>query len=298
MNMQRPTNKQGTTELATSELDVSSTEMCYFDLSDTNPNYKINITNCTFNPNNPVYTPVRYGYAWCTDEPFASPVTQEGIYYIKNKATEEYLKYDNTNNGQMSLDSMSVPDSSYQWIVKKGLVTNNGTYYNIFPNYASAQGKLDYGPVINGEYNHARISSEGVDLFIGRVQEITSEYDMNDNDGAYYINNTVDLAYMSAYNGETVAWHLVFTNNAQPDELVDEERWYLEKVNYRRGDANADGQLNMNDVSFLQQKLASSSGLGSMTNAQRFLADANYDTQILITDVTKVQRILSHLDIY
>ncbi len=62
-----------------SKLSNSSTEMVYFDLNNSYKNYEIRISDVG------AYEGViRYGYAYSTNDPYITPATDEGIYYIRN----------------------------------------------------------------------------------------------------------------------------------------------------------------------------------------------------------------------
>lgn len=68
---------------------------------------------------------------------------------------------------------------------------------------------------------------------------------------------------------------------------TDSKIWIFEKVNYIRGDANADGSYNVRDATFVQKYL---SGMETLGNLQLFLSDIYFDGFVTIQDVTKIQR--------
>lgn len=62
----------------------------------------------------------------------------------------------------------------------------------------------------------------------------------------------------------------------------DSQKWYLERVNYQKGDINMDGKINNVDLQQLNQYLESEV---SLSEARLFLADVNNDGLISLADV-------------
>ena len=64
------------------------------------------------------------------------------------------------------------------------------------------------------------------------------------------------------------------------------QRWYMESLQWRRGDVNMDGVINSADANAVSQHLTGSSVFTS--NIQKFLADANLDGIIDLYDVSHI----------
>lgn len=71
--------------------------------------------------------------------------------------------------------------------------------------------------------------------------------------------------------------------------------WCLEKVNYVRGDANLDGNYNVNDATYIRRYVAD---METLNNKQLFLGDANYDGVVNIKDATRIESVISDLLVY
>lgn len=93
------------------------------------------------------------------------------------------------------------------------------------------------------------------------------------------------------FNMTNPVWD-VYTANTKPSNI---QKWYFERMNYRKGDVNADGYFNSADISSIQKYLA---GYVSLDNVQKYLADANRNGNVNVNDVTKIQNILAGNDIY
>ncbi len=73
----------------------------------------------------------------------------------------------------------------------------------------------------------------------------------------------------------------------------DSQKWYLEPIAYRRGDANVNSTLTNDDTSLATQF---SVGTAIPNNAQRILCDMDNDEQITMSDVRLIDRLVSGLD--
>ena len=60
-------------------------------------------------------------------------------------------------------------------------------------------------------------------------------------------------------------------------KTTDTQRWYLEKINYRKGDVDGDGVIALADLTKLNQYI---SGLSGLSGLQQYLADLNNDGKI------------------
>ena len=230
--------------ISTSSMQNSSTEMCYFNIDNSNTCYKVRITE------NNTISNARYAYAWSTNDAYDEPITENGIYYIRNTGNDRFIYYDTSNSSvKLSLVNPSSINSAYKWILK-----NN----TIYPGFENLNGWLSsdnsYNAVINS-------TPYGINL-------------IKNDDGSFCIledNNEKALTR----NGRALKWS---TYDAQHKIG---QKWYLEKVNYRVGDVNANGVLNSTDKSKLSSYL---SGGTTLNNIQKYLADVNYDGFVNSTD--------------
>lgn len=267
---------QANTLIGGSILYCSSTEMSYQPLASTNDVYKLLITK-----DDDIYTEtLRYGYAYSTDATYATPVTDEGIYYIKNRESGGYLSYD-TTTGNVKVQSGSA-GVSQQWIVRKV-----GSYYGVYPNYNNVSGYL--GPIINSN-NVIYYPQFSTTVPVMMLQSYEKNHALND--GSFtLITQGEGYSYALSYSGDSA----VFRKCSNTSTYLDNMQWTLEKVHYRRGDINADGELNEMDATEIQRYI---SNAGTLNNQSEFLADANYDGNVSILDATKILRILENIDIY
>ncbi len=258
-----------------STLPYSSTEMCYLPLSSTDFRYQIRLTN-----NTSTTASVRYGYAWSTDNMRAAPLSDKGVYYIKNVDSGKYITYTETNGtAQVTLSEISttsVDNSVYQWVIE-GL--------NFIPGCETEKLYLAQGTTAVGTSRLASLDDE--------EQEWYPLY--NDDGTVSYVNASFNR--ILSYNGDNVVWDR-FSLTSTPTSA---QKWYLEKNSYIVADANADGafseaedSVNL-DARFIQQCL---SGVRTATNVQAFLSDANRDGVVDIFDATRVQEICEGYVIY
>ena len=68
--------------------------------------------------------------------------------------------------------------------------------------------------------------------------------------------------------------------------------WGLEDINYRKGDAYTDGELDIKDVTTIQKYIGD---LEVFNNMQWYLADYNYDGTVSVLDVTAIQKHIAAL---
>ena len=248
-----------------SVLDNSSTEMTYFQLNSSFPDYEVRISKSTTTTED-----VRYGFAYSTDNMLMTKETNEGVYRLKNLETGTYLTLD-ASTGE--LKHQGYADSSIQeWIVRQssgwqissaygttqGIINRSSTTLNT-NNYKAVLGNNTLNFSMLQWYNNPTLSNKGgVVLY------------------TYTLGTQMFLDYYSNY--------VTFASGTS--NSTDSKIWILEKVNYIRGDANADGEYNTTDATFVQKYL---SHKVTLNNLQLFLADANYDGVITIKDVTKIQ---------
>ena len=259
----------------TSTLQHSSTEMCYLPLSATDFRYQIRLTN-----NTNTTASVKYGYAWSTDNMRAAPISDEGVYYIKNVDNEKYITYTETNGTpQVTLSEISttsVDNSALQWVIE-GM--------NFIPGCATEKLYLARSSTAIGTSRLASLDDE--------EQEWYPIY--NDDGTVSYINASFNR--ILSYNGDNVVWDS-FSITSTPTSA---QKWRLEKNNYIVADANADGtfssaEATVNvDAYFVQQYLL---GRQTLTNLQFFLSDANRDGDVDIVDALTIQQICEGLIVF
>lgn len=251
--------------IKSSALTNSSTEMCYFPISSSDFKYRLKIKQ------NSSPTRVRYGYAWSTDNMLSSSISQTGIYYIKNAATENNMVYNSTNTSHISIRNISSQNNlndNTNWIV-----TNSDNGYTIKTGYGNIEGYLSEDTLSGSVIVSSVINNVNL---------------LKNNDGTYCIKNVANDKIL-CYNNSKYIW---VTCNADTDISSLQYKWYFNKVNYLPGDVNADGTINALDVSFLQEYLI---GQTALNNKQMYLADVNQNGSIDTIDVSALQLYISQM---
>lgn len=247
----------------------SSTEMAYFDLDNNNHMYEIEIKR-----NSGCSEPVRYGYAYSTNESYFGTVSNDGIYKVKNLLTQEYLTL-NPSNNELIMQEYSNLESKQDWILKSNSVGG----WNITSGNASTQGAVAFGDSYDTNNKKIELSNEtvGFSLFSWESMNLNQDY------GAFrfYTRTGADAWYIGCDDDNA----LLSKNNSS----LLSSYWILEKQNYRLGDANTDGNMNVFDKTTVQSYLAHSI---SLDNKQVFLADVNGDGVISVLDVTSIEQII------
>lgn len=246
----------------------SSTEMLYTTV-EPNTNYKAIIKKTDGNG-----TRINYGYAWSTDDTVFYPYyNEEGIYYIKNLSSNKYLTINNNNVTQENLNN----SNSQLWILKK----NNDSYY--LQSATGTEKSINVGDLISGYYYKVSPSSSCASTSL-----------LSNNDGTYTLaqfKNTIQykLGIISNSNaaGQSAAWY----SNSIPTNW---QKWYLEAVTYRKGDVNQDGNINNTDATVALNIYASNStGSGSYSNIEEYLADYDGDGDVDSSDASCILAIIS-----
>lgn len=251
--------------ISKSNLSNSSTEMCYFSMSETDYKYRLNIKQ------NSSPTRVRYGYAWSTANMLSGSVEQSGIYYLKNASTENYLLYNSSNTSHISarnITSQNKLTDITNWIIAK---SSNG--YTIKTGYSSIDGYLAEDTTTGGLI----VSSEAINVDITK-----------NNDGTYCIKNIANNKIL-CYNNAKLMW---LNCDTETDTSELRYSWYFNKINYLSGDVNADGTINISDVATLQNYLT---GGINLSNKELYLADVNKDGQVDTRDVSALQIYISQM---
>ncbi len=241
-------------QLASSTLANSSTEMCYFSLSDNSSFYTIELRQP------PEKINVDYAVAWSTDDMYVTDMDTDGIYMIRNFTDDSLLKYNETSNtvNLVQNSSNTQLDSSYMWLYK-----DNGNN-NI---------DLMVGNSITDKY----ITNAGGTVMItysssGLIPYYNSDYNngYSFRSGTYYLQKGTNGAVWSHPGNNTY--------------------WYLDRVNYQKGDLDMNGSISIADTIILQQIL---SRIISGNQIQKHLGDINNNGVIDIGDATLISQILS-----
>lgn len=239
----------------------SSTELIYTDLFSTNNKYNLKISRNSGNSQE-----ISYGYAWSTDNAkFIPTLAEEGLYSLRNKAYNTYMTND-PSNSRCTLNSYT-GNNNQIWAMKYNSSTGK---YTMQSAYGTSYG-MKTGTTISGSYKNV---AEGTST---QAAAVTIQFN---GDGSYtflqYINGT---EYALGKYSNYTAWAPYNANYTT-------QRWYMESLQWRRGDVNMDGVINSADANAVSQHLTGSSVFTS--NIQKFLADANLDGIIDVSDVSYI----------
>lgn len=254
-----------------SKLSNSSTEMVYFDLNNSYKNYEIRISDVG------AYEGViRYGYAYSTNDPYITPATDEGIYYIRNYVSDKYLTLNTSTNETFMSDFTG--DDNQQWVLR-------GTTgdYEVYPAHYSASQKINFGAQVGSNpYYKSVLGTNDLNLSMKFWETDTTlepdAYVFTSTSGGS--NNIMSYTYFTG----------VFVRSATESVINMYRMWVLEDINYQNGDANMDGVIDIKDATLISKGLANTI---TLSNAQRLLGDANYDGKVSIQDSTYIQKIVA-----
>lgn len=247
----------------------SSTEMIYTALG-SDKNYRLKIYRYHNTASIPMNS-VRYGFAWSTDKSTFYPTRgEEGIYFIKNVKSNKYLTIENGNTVKQK---DFIGDSSQYWIIKEDLYEDESI--------VSADGNeknLEIGSLI---------SENSYEVITSQIYTIMNLF--NNGDGSYSFVRFRGVAgyRLGVYNNSTssgakAAWDTISVTNTS-------QQWYLEPVNFKRGDVNMDGEITSNDASYvLSMYSAISTGNNHFSNIEFFLADYNGDGRVDSSDASLI----------
>ena len=262
--------------LGCSDLIYSSTELCKLPLSNSNSPYGIDITKDNNNA-------VTFGYAWSTDNMIEASVSDLGIYYIRNKNLDKYLRYDYTeinNNQSLKLETITSPntllESQYSWILNSSDLSDEIFYLN--NGFGQSYNYINHSSLIYG-LMYANISSQ--------IQNIRL---LENSDGSFSVFNSSLTRILYCVNDSIVLWYPYTYDEEDPDIITDHEKWYFDRVNYSVMDANADGSIDITDATFIQRCLVE---LETPSNIQTYLGDVNRNGELDILDAYCIQVYLS-----
>lgn len=111
---------------------------------------------------------------------------------------------------------------------------------------------------------------------------------INNSDGTVCILNSSHDKILSC-NNQVAVWD---DFNDLFGTFEDKQKWYFEKNNYLVGDSNADGKLDSDDITFIQQCISSYDIIPN--NIQLFLSDANRDNIVNVRDVTRISMMINN----
>jgi hypothetical protein len=257
--------------IASSDLQHSSTEMCYFELNSQNYLYGIEIKQ------NDTPDTVRYGYAWSTNQmKNYTGYSEDGIYFLRNRVNDRYIT-ESTNQNDLHLTAKLVQFNQNnisdlnKWIVRQ---TEYGYTFD------TCYGSVDKYLSVSDDYSNNGYYSE-TDTF-------PRPFIRSDNGDGTFIITTADSSMVLSYKSGKPIWIPYSTHN--PPTI--NEKWYFDKVNYLKGDANTDGTIDIIDASYASYIISNSI---SENNIQRFLADCNNNGSVDLDDVYLIQRMVLDL---
>lgn len=256
-----------------SNLGNSSTEMIYKALS-TDPNYQVNIHKYSGNT-----LQVRYGYAWSTDkERYFNNYGEEGVFYLKNYNSNFYLSRDTSTN--RAVQSSFTNSMNFIWVLD--CLSSSSTSYAI-KNANILSNGLGLGSLISTNNYYAQ---EGNNASVSNIS-----VDYNSSTGTYTFKRIVNgstyalgIYSQSTSSGASANWMPYSANNAS-------QKWYLETVNYRSGDANHDGAMTQMDTTIVQQHYTYIAPISN--NLDMYLADVNKDNSIDVGDAVLISQIIN-----
>ena len=245
----------------------SSTEMVYISPLPATDEYTIHIKKVTN-----VNGTVRYGYAWSlNNEQFQNVSEYEGIYYLKNKASGQYLQL---NTDRYTYQQSFSGSETQQWLIQQ-----SGGSYLIRPVSSTLSGVLGRGvdvPWASG-YSYGAVPPSGntmTTLQFNPDGSFTLKQEQYNSSAGYYFVNALGLVNGATTSGTPAAWSLY---NSQSDA----QKWYLEPLAYRKGNVDRNGLINSNDARLVSQ---STVGTVTLTDVQFYLADMDNDGTVNSND--------------
>lgn len=261
------------TQVGSSTQSKSSTEMVYVTPSTTEKNYTIKIDRSSSTG-----TPVRYAYAFSVNRNrYQYTNISQGVFFLKNRATGQYLTLSNGNVCQTAFSN----SSAQQWLL------SNGKIYSV----SYDNGKLAIGAPFSAGNNFRRAAintSSGATVIIDVNAVSDGQY--NDIDGTVTFFNVDYESALSIYNNSTASGAAAAWSPYSSSDQY--QQWYLESVAYQRGDVNIDGVITAADA---QKILQYSAGSATPSDVERYLSDVNGDNAITSADAMLANRIAAGL---
>lgn len=265
----------GNTIVGENDLPNSSTEMVYVSspVAGTTYTARINRTDSSTET-------VKVAYAWSFDEEqFQYTGDFEGVYFIKNKQSGNYLNYvSSTGYTQKTFSGAN----TQKWVVQK----NSNGYYIIKP-FVGDTGCLDFDSVVSGTYYSIGLdSSDTADASV--LLKDNGSVEINKGGSQYLLS----VLNNSSSENAQVVWKRI--NNESEKESGME--WYFEPICYQVGDVDMNGQIAAADSRTVLNYSAGTESYGNMTNIKEYLSDANSDGLITAADSRLILRFASGLE--
>lgn len=273
-NLNLSVMKSGSEE-GSSALGNSSTEMVYITapVADTTYTARISRTDSSTET-------VKVAYAWSFDEEqFQYTGDFEGVYFIKNKQSDNYLNY----SSSADFTQRAFSGSLYQrWVVQK----NSNGYYTIKP-FVGDTGCLDFDSVVSGTYFSIGLdSSDTADVSV--LLKDNGSVEINKGGSNYLLS----VLNNSASANAQIVWKRI-NNDSEKESGME---WYLEPICYQVGDVDMNGQIAAIDSRTVLNYSAGTESYGNMTNIKEYLSDANSDGLITAADSRLILRFASGLE--
>lgn len=262
----------GNSLVACSDLNKSSTEMCYIPIQN-DFEYRFHISSVNQNE-------VDYGYAWSTNSSYETFNSDSGIYYFRNASDYgvQYLKNDVTAQyshyqAQVVNPLANTITDDFSWIFRNTSIQNCSleTGYGINPQYINIS-NISYP---NSSYLYSDLNNT----------EFTMKYRYNYDGSISIFNNDYSKILSSVDNA------VVWSNYIDNQQIDGSKKWILDKQNYYVYDANANGSIDQSDIYFIQIALAY---MVTPSNIQTFLGDVNCDGSLDVIDATLLSRYLDY----
>lgn len=240
----------------------TSTEFLHTTSFSGGPSYTLQIEKCTSTTGT-----VRCGYAWSlSSDRFQNKAEHEGIYYLKNKFSNQYLQV-NTSTDEV-IQNAWVNAAAARWIIRK--IGSKYCLVNCNTNYDA----LGFGSVISSN-EYAVTSTDSLAGVLTLSQN--ADGSLSFSDGIY----TLETNCVTA--GEPVTW-------SSYSETMGNQSWVLEPYALNKGDVNGDGVINTSDSN---KVLSYSSGTVTLSNQEFFLADVTGEGIVNTTDAQQILQIVA-----
>ena len=223
----------------------------------------------------------------------------EGYNFNRHSAEDEHLEYRQVIDVGLKDSDMQPAEYSFaEMNYGYGVDITSTTFYNADKS-ARIMAMVHYG------YDDVGIK---VKLYYAKTNDDVSTFDEGVIDNREYLICKYDVEYTDYYlvEGDYLIWLRAFMETDDdllnkvsieyadayiPVNVRDNEAWFKRTVEkgYTIGDANADGELNIKDVTTLQKYCA------KLSKVDKLVADFNGDFKIDIKDVTDIQKKLAGL---
>ncbi len=220
---------------------------------------------------------VRYGYAYSTDKSYIAPTSEEGIYYIRNYYSDKYLTLNSNNEAIMENFTGGV---AQQWVIKGA-----PGHYELCPAFANEGTKINFGAKVGSNpYYKAVAGSSNLNLSMRSWETDTSL----EPDAYVFTSTSGGSNNILSYTSSTG----VFVRSTGAPVINSYRMWVLEDINYRPGDINYDGKIDVTDATAIRSYIAD---IGTYKNIQSVLLDFNCDGVVNVTDATDIGKYLAGL---